>query len=181
MQFIDVETISTVKLAPPPKTKQQIEREEYEEVVKKDSLRQDPVDVTAEQKEKTIKCLFKVLDYQLMEVNEQANDIKGHYKRVDQELKEFDDVLKREENKLVCEEVRAKIKEARRKAAMYDEECEDGSEYHNVADLLIENKLLIDKVDSLIGKQERLPQITDVSERADVESEISILSHSLID
>lgn len=46
--------------------------------------------VTDEQREKTIKCLLKVLDYQLQGVRDQARDIEQHYKRVDDELKDFE-------------------------------------------------------------------------------------------
>lgn len=67
MQFLEVETLKSVGIAPPPKTKDQLAKESYEEVLKQDEIEQD---ISEEQREKTIKCLMKVLDYQLQGVKE---------------------------------------------------------------------------------------------------------------
>ena len=80
MQFLEVETIRSVTSAPVPQTKEQEAKETYEEVLKNDK---EELQVPDEQREKTIKCLLKVLDYQLQGVRDQARDIEQHYKRVD--------------------------------------------------------------------------------------------------
>lgn len=52
------------------------------------------------------------------------------------------------------------------------------SELYNIADLVVENKLLIDKFDQLIGKQE---QVSDPTARSNIDDELSELSQSFID
>ena len=60
MDFIEVEEIQRVLPTCAPKTQDQVDRENYEEVVERDK---NEVYVTEEQKKKTIKCLLKCLDY----------------------------------------------------------------------------------------------------------------------
>lgn len=38
MQFLEVETLKSVGIAPPPKTKDQLAKESYEEVLKQDEI-----------------------------------------------------------------------------------------------------------------------------------------------
>jgi len=71
--------------------------------------------VSDEMREKTIKCLMKVLDYQLKSAAEQAKDIKQHYQKTDVKLKEYEEMLKREENRITTEEIKAKIELAKKK------------------------------------------------------------------
>jgi stress response protein YsnF len=70
--------------------------------------------VSDEMREKTIKCLMKVLDYQLKSAAEQAKDIKQHYHKTDAKLKEYEEMLKREENRITTEEIKAKIEMAKK-------------------------------------------------------------------
>jgi hypothetical protein len=61
MEFIEVEDIKQVRTEiKPPKTKAQIDRETYEEVLEQDKLEQM---ISEEQRQKTIKCLLKVMDF----------------------------------------------------------------------------------------------------------------------
>lgn len=130
--------------------------------------------MTDEQREKTIKCLLKVLDYQLQGVREQARDIEQHYKRVDDELKDFEQYLKREENKVIMDDIKAKMEKAREAAEEYERACGD-EELWNVADLIVDNKLLIDKFDQIMGKP--------ATEAHDLttETELGEISNSLVD
>lgn len=95
MEFLEVEDIKSITDVKPPKTKAQLERETYEEVLENDK---QGLKVSDEQREKTIKCLFKVLDYQLKEISDQASTIDAHFKNADKGLKEFDEMLKKKEN-----------------------------------------------------------------------------------
>ena len=52
------------------------------------------------------------------------------------------------------EEVKAKIKAAKHKAEDY-EEIFDPKNLFNVADIIVENRLLIDKVDAILGREEK--------------------------
>ncbi len=134
-------------------------------------------------------------------MKEQSKDIENHYKQVDKQLKEFEKVLKDEENKGIMEGVKAKIKEAKKKAEEYDQ-IFDPDQLFNVADIIVENKLLIDRVDAILGRQEKsniydLPSRTDVSGVPILETgrqggnkssltqaeeeELSVLSQTLID
>lgn len=70
------------------------------------------------------------------------------------------------------EGVKAKIKEAKKKAAEYDQ-IFDPDQLFNVADIIVENKLLIDRVDAILGRQEK-SNIYDLPSRTDV-SGVSIL------
>jgi len=131
--------------------------------------------VTDEQREKTIKCLLKVLDYQLQGVREQARDIEQHYKRVDDELKDFDLYLKREENKVIMDDIKVKMERAKEAAEEYERACGD-EELWNVADLIVDNKLLIDRFDQIMGK----PNANEVL-AVTAESELGEISNSLVD
>lgn len=73
---------------------------------------------------------------------------------MDIKLKDFDRVLKEENNRVVMEDIKGKIKMAQRKAQEYDEIFEP-EKLHNVADIIVENRLLIDRVDAILGKQEK--------------------------
>ena len=173
MHFLEVEDIRSLRVqAEPPKTEAQIEREQLEEVIRADEESKKWEKVTDEQREKTIRCLFKILDYQLSNVKEQSKDIENHYKQVDKQLKEFEKVLKDEENKGIMDGVKAKIKDAKKKAEEYDQ-IFDPNQLFNVADIIVENKLLIDRVDAILGRQEK-SNIYDLPSRTDV-SGISIL------
>lgn len=118
MQFIEVEDIKTIKASGAPKTQDQLDRENYEEVVEKDK---NEVYVTDEQRKKTIKCLLKVLEYKLEGVQEQADDINDHYKKVDKDIKDLEDVLKKEENKIIMDEVKFKMALANKASKEYQE------------------------------------------------------------
>jgi len=64
MHFLEVEDIRSLRVqAEPPKTEAQIEREQLEEVIRADEESKKWEKVTDEQREKTIRCLFKILDY----------------------------------------------------------------------------------------------------------------------
>lgn len=53
--------------------------------------------ISAEQREQTIKCLLKVLNYQLKATEDQANDVLEHAKQNDKEIEEFkQELLERE-------------------------------------------------------------------------------------
>lgn len=68
MDFLDVEDINSVRTdIMPPKTQAQLDRDTYEQILEKDSLE---LLVTDEQREKTLRCLMKVLDYQLANIKE---------------------------------------------------------------------------------------------------------------
>jgi hypothetical protein len=83
MHFLEVEDTKAISTLPPTKPTLSDQELSYEEVLKKDLEEQS---VPEEQREKTMKCLMKVLDYQLKSVQEQAKDIEQHYQRVDKEL-----------------------------------------------------------------------------------------------
>lgn len=155
MTFLDVEDIRALRLpTDAPKTEAQKDREQLEEVIRADELSKQYEKVTDEQREKTIKCLFKVLEYQLANVKEQSKEIETHYKKTDKELKEFELILKKEENKAAMETVKAKIRDAKKKASEYDQ-IFDPDQLFNVADIIVENKLLIDRVDAILGRQDK--------------------------
>lgn len=113
------------------------------------------IPVSEEMREKTIKCLMKVLDYQLKSAAEQAKDIKQHYHQTDAKLKEYEEMLKREENRIITEEIKAKIEMAKKKQRQYDE-IFDPERFDEVAQTIVENQIIIEKVDALIGKRERV-------------------------
>jgi hypothetical protein len=70
MNFLEVDDLRFIGKAEPPKTREQIAKDTYEEVLKSDEVE---INVPQEQREKTIKCLMKVMDYQLQSVKEQAD------------------------------------------------------------------------------------------------------------
>ena len=82
-------------------------------------------------------------------------------------------ILKKEENKAAMETVKAKIRDAKKKASEYDQ-IFDPDQLFNVADLIVENKLLIDRVDAILGRQDK-SNIYDLPSYADTSSGLSIL------
>ncbi len=113
------------------------------------------IPVSDEMREKTIMCLMKVLDYQLKSASEQAKDIKQHYQQTDVKLKNYEEMLKREENRITTEEMKARIENAKRKQRQYDE-IFDPERFNEVAETIVENQILIQRVDALIGRRERV-------------------------
>lgn len=109
MDFIEVEDIKHIGPADPPRTRQQREIDMYEETLKQDEIERD---IPEEEREKTIKCLLKAMDYQLKGINEKAKDLDLHNARIDKELKAFEEHLKSEDNRLIMEEIKHKIKKA---------------------------------------------------------------------
>ena len=69
-------------------------------------------------------------------------------------MKEFELILKKEENKAAMETVKTKIRDAKKKASEYDQ-IFDPDQLFNVADIIVENKLLIDRVDAILGRQDK--------------------------
>jgi hypothetical protein len=64
--------------------------------------------------------------------------------------------LKKEENKAIIDDIKQKMEKAKKAVLDYDDidvENDDGNELLDAADLIVENNLLIYKIDSLIGKQ----------------------------
>jgi hypothetical protein len=59
---------------------------------------------------------MKAMDYQLQNIKEQANDIENHFKRADKELQAFDEHLKNEQNRILLQDIKAKMKVAKQKA-----------------------------------------------------------------
>lgn len=118
-------------------------------MLKKD---EEEMQVTDEQREKTIRCLLKVLDYQLSSVKEQASDIEKHYKRVDEQLKDFDKQIKNDENKAIFDDVKRRIEKTKQRNDQYEAVFGD-DELYNVAEIITENKILINKFDALMGQQ----------------------------
>lgn len=64
-------------------------------------------------------------------------------------------MLKREENRITTEEMRARIENAKRKQRQYDE-IFDPKRFNEVAETIVENQILIQRVDALIGRRERV-------------------------
>jgi hypothetical protein len=71
-------------------------------------------------------------------------------------LKEYEEMLKREENRITTEEIKGKIEEAKRKQREYDQ-IFDPERFNEVAETIVENQRIIERVDALIGgKRERV-------------------------
>jgi hypothetical protein len=73
---------------------------------------------------------------------------------MDKDLKDFDNFLKKEENRIIMEDINKRMAKAKEEILEYDDiDGEDNNhELVDVADLIVENKLYIDKIDNLIGK-----------------------------
>jgi hypothetical protein len=118
MHFIEVEDLTRLPVALQPQRTQheQSESLKQDEILKtqEELETHNAIPVSEEMREKTIKCLMKVLDYQLKSAAEQAKDIKQHYHKTDAKLKEYEEMLKREENRITTEEIKAKIEMAKK-------------------------------------------------------------------
>lgn len=83
--------------------------------------------------------------------------------------------MQREENKVIMDDIKARMAKAKEAAEEYERACGD-EELWNVADLIVDNKLLIDKFDQIMGRPA-------ANEALDVttESELGEISNSIID
>ena len=99
---------------------------------------------------------------------------------MDKDLKEYEDKINSEEHQWIMDDIKKKMAIVKDKERDYDEIDPDreGLERYDVEDLIVENRLLIDKVDALIGKQE---SDYSPSRRSTYDDEMSDLSQSLID
>ena len=73
------------------------------------------------------------------------------------------------------DDIKAKMEKAREAAEEYERACGD-EELWNVADLIVDNKLLIDKFDQIMGKP-----AANEAQNLSTESELGDLSNSLVD
>ena len=179
MHFIEVEDLTRLPVALQPQRTQeeQAESQKQDELIKiLDVQEAQGIPVSDEMREKTIKCLMKVLDYELKSAQEQAKDIRQHYHKTDVKLKEYEELLKREENRITTEEIKAKIEMAKKKQRQYDE-IFDPQRFDEVAETIVENQMIIERVDALIGKRERVREETILTKSIDLVSKDQIRVH----
>jgi hypothetical protein len=86
-------------------------------------------------------------------------------------------MLHTEENKIIMNEIKSKIKLAEKKAKDYNE-IFDPEKLFNVADIIVDNKILIDKVDAIIGKRERLERGATLGGDGILERSIDLIENS---
>jgi hypothetical protein len=70
---------------------------------------------------------------------------------VDVQLNEFDDFLKREENQIMMKDIKAKMEMAKKAAEDYEAMMYPEDNQYSAADMLIDNKLLLARVDAVFG------------------------------
>jgi len=73
---------------------------------------------------------------------------------VQKQLDEYEKKLKQDGDKIIIDEIKHKMKKAELAQQDY-EEAMNSTDFYNVADLIVENKLLMDKVDALFGKPDK--------------------------
>jgi hypothetical protein len=86
-------------------------------------------------------------------------------------------MLKKKENQAIMDSIKERMEKAKRIQAQYDDidsDYNDGNEQFSAEDIIVENKLLIDQVDRILGKAE-------ITEETEPSEDIDILSESLID
>ena len=77
------------------------------------------MEISADQREKTIKCLLKVLNYQIKATEEQAKDVLEHAQRNDQEIEEFKHQLIEKENQYKLSEMNEALEKTKKIAGSY--------------------------------------------------------------
>ena len=184
MQFCDVDDLSEDQFQQrnsknkkekeklkPPKTAQQIVREDYIAKLEDDKKLQS---VSEEERQKTIKCLLQIMDMQLMQVEEQARDIQEHNKRTENDMKEYERGLRKQEELLKLDEMKCELERAEKIAGgfkkskkvcfkdesgdiqMVETDSEDDEDQTpvDVADLLADNEVLIARVDQALKEED---------------------------
>lgn len=110
--------------------------------------------VSGEQREKTIKCLLKVLQYQVKGVEEQAQDVIQHAKLNDAELKAYQREMIEEERKLKLQEMNEELDRTKKIAGTYKQSAQDEEpeldERHDLAEIIADNQVLMGRVDMLL-------------------------------
>ena len=134
--------------------------------------------VTEEQRRKTVKCLLKVIDFQMKDIEGQAKHLEDHFKKNDRDIEEFQKFLKKEENRIVMERIEHKMNRARQELERYDDydpqkDMDSAKELIDIADLIVENKMLIDRVDRAMGTGDYADRSTTQDEEEDEESKLS--------
>ncbi len=110
MSFIDVEDIKAISTsAQAPKTQAQLDRDTMQQVLDNDKYDNDLVE---KEREKTVKCLLKVMQHDLDMVGDQARDIQDHYKKLDNEIDDYHRMLNSKENQIIMDDLKAKMKQA---------------------------------------------------------------------
>lgn len=100
--------------------------------------------ISAEQREQTIKCLLKVLNYQLKATEDQANDVLEHAKQNDKEIEEFKQELLEREKQFKLSEMQEALDKAKKVAGSYKPSTEDADEDEEVEQRLDIAELIAD-------------------------------------
>ena len=117
------------------------------------------------------------MDFQLKEVQERAQEIDKHYKRTEDEIKKHEQLLKKEENQAIVADMKKRMDQAREYARDFEavgENTVERRDMFDVAEIIVDNKLLIEEIDRLIGADPSAASETS-------EEELSELSQSFID
>ena len=99
--------------------------------------------ISGEQREQTIKCLLKVLQYQVQQTEEQSKEVLEHAKRNDKEIEEFKRELEERDRKLKIEEMAEALERTKRIAGSYkpsgEDENEDTDVRLDIAEIITDN------------------------------------------
>jgi hypothetical protein len=110
----------------------------------------DLMKVTGEEREKTIKCMLKVLKHQVKSVEDQAAELIDHAKVQEKELEEFKMELKRKENEIFRQELQQELELTKKIAGTYKFNSVDGEEIVerlDIAEIIVDNEVLMARVD----------------------------------
>ena len=88
-------------------------------------------------------------------MQDKAKEIEKHYKRTEDQIKKHEEMLKKEEHQMIVRDMERRMEKAREIARDYDaigEDLEEKREMFDVAEIFVDNLLLIEQIDALIGK-----------------------------
>ena len=113
--------------------------------------------ISAEQREQTIKCLLKVLNYQIKATEEQAKDVLEHAQRNDKEIEEFKQQLIDKENEFKLSEMNQALEKTKKIAGSYrpsTEQNDDDDEVEqrlDIEEIIADNQVLLARVYQILN------------------------------
>ena len=156
-----------------PLTAFQQERKQLKIIEEKEEKKEN---ISDEERERTIRCLLKCMEYQMEGVTQQANEIQAAVRRNDQEMKAYEQELRDRANKIRLEEMNQALENTKKIAGAYkystkvvreDEngeivqlsDAEDEVELEervDVVELISDNQVLLNRVDQLLIENKQI-------------------------
>lgn len=134
------------------KEEKKAKREAKEKEIFESKPEEDP-NMTAEQRDKTIDLMIKLLGRHIEDAKEEANELNKFFKKTETKIKGFEAELKREEVQVLIDDIKRRkaIAERDMEESLAEAELIRSDRDPKLEDCLIQNELLLAEVDNYIN------------------------------